>query len=144
MNIIVKFFHELINPHCSHCDALRDEEFHIKAENNRCRSCESLERQLAIVNDTNRELLNKITKSPEQPTAVSNEVAVKPLRRGPIPFHMIRQQLEQESRLKAQVLKNAAIPDTEIAKIETSVSELESEVMNATVSRTAETGIKQQ
>lgn len=149
MNPIIKFFHELMNPHCSHCAALREEEFHIKIENSRCRSCESLERQLAIVNDLNRELLNKLTKSNEPVAQPLNEEQPKVLNRGKIPFSVVRQRLETASRaeaerIKAEAMKNAALPDANNDNANDSeLDKLEDMVVNASVSRAAQTGTKQ-
>lgn len=139
MNKLSKFFHELLNPHCLHCSAMREELFHTELENKRCRSCEFLERQLTVLNETNRLLTDKLI-NPVQPAPqpIEDKPAARPIHRGAIPFSMIRQSLELESQARANALKNAARPDSSIDTIK-----LENEVLNATVSRAAETGTKQ-
>lgn len=117
MNIIVKFFHELFNPHCKHCETARELEIEFASELKRCRSCEALERQVAVLNDQNRLLLDRITKPETKPEIESIE-SVKPLNRTKIPFSIIRQQLEAESRAKKVALENAAKPDSDLKDLE--------------------------
>lgn len=172
MNRIAKFIHEFFNPHCDHCAKERmmileqeavdkDVELANAREDRRCRSCESLERQLAIAN----EQIIKLTEKIVNPNPISippqmSEASPKPLRRGPTPFHLIRQTLEQESRASAEALKNRAKPDSElnlqnneaqglvppVNKAETGESnfkEVEAAVLNARTERETITGTKQ-
>jgi hypothetical protein len=144
MNPIIKFFHELINPHCEHCAILREEQFHIELESRRCRACESFERQIAVLQEQNNKLTEKIV-NPVPLAPVAPEVQMRPIHRGAIPFSIIRQQLESESRARAEALRNAALPDktTEVNTASINIDELENEVMNATISdAVSKTGTK--
>jgi hypothetical protein len=53
---IKKFFHHLLEPHCPICE-----------EKNECQSCDVLREQLYIERETNRKLLEVITRVPEAP-----------------------------------------------------------------------------
>lgn len=154
MNKLTKFFHELWNPHCEHCLIIEEtKQAHVE-ESARCRSCESYERQIAVLQEQNSNLVNKIINpNPMFQQPQVTEIQPKPLRRGPVPFAVIRQSLESESRAAVAAAKNAAVPDApkvnESKEIEIkteqnyeSVSELEELVKNAAVSRTAETGTR--
>lgn len=118
MNTFTKFFHELFNPHCKHCETARELEIEFASELKRCRSCEALERQVAVLNDQNRLLLDRIANPVESKPPAIIEEAVKPINRTKVPFSIIRQQLEAESRAKADALKNAARPDSDLKDLE--------------------------
>ena len=140
MNSFVKFFHELMNPHCSHCEQLRGIELELERDRVRCNSCEQLSMQLADSQAMIKNLSEKITAKPvEQPPTVIADM--KPIRRGPIPFSMIRQQLEAESRTKAAAMKEAAKPDDVAAIV--AETELEQLVFNAGTIKEEISGIKQ-
>lgn len=158
MNSIVKFFHELINPHCQHCmqlenakreqDAINQEIELVKQnESLRCRGCESLERQIAVLLEQNSKLTDKIVNPNPIIASTNSEITPRPLHRGPTPFRMIKETLENESRARAQALKQAAQPDSPTVETTSNntaeLESLEDKVLNATISRTAETGTKQ-
>jgi len=151
MNIFVKFFHEIMNPHCTHCVEEKLENQFANVEHMRCRSCESLERQLAIANQQVLKLTEKIVNPSAAPIPqTTNEIAPKPLRRSPLPFSAIRPHLEAESRAAAQAARNAAQPDTvvestvvvEPVEIKEEIKVLEDLVFEAKI-KSEETGVKQ-
>ena len=124
MNPIVKFFHELLNPHCAHCESLRIQELE-QLEINReieiaekvCQSCENLKMQLAVMN----QLVDKLTTTKtESVTPVEQEHKV--ILPKNIPWHVKRQELELKSRLRAEELRAESsvkipVPDS-IEKLE--------------------------
>lgn len=128
MNPFVKFFHELINPHCSHCETLRIQELEQQEINREteiaqkvCQSCENLKMQLAFQN----QLIDKLTNEPLPETTTISNVVTKPIQTGYVPWNVTRQRLEMQSRLKAESLKaEASIKIPEPDKIE----ELEKEL----------------
>lgn len=158
MNPIVKFFHELLHPHCEHCTMESEIKLSIERESRRCDSCESLRMQVAILNEQNKNLIDKIVNPYPQPIVNVDTVLQKPIHRGPIPFSAIRKHLETESRAAAESLKHAALPDSVIEQRKplaqsyvenvhasgiNDVEALEDMVINATNTRTAEVGTKQ-
>lgn len=163
MNKLSRFFHELLNPHCEHCtkEALtiyennqieKEIRLGLEQEAKRCRSCESYERQLAIANEQIIKLTEKIINPNANERVIIEELKQpKALHRGHVPFSLIRNHLETESRAAAATAKLAAKPDSEILKvtevktevIDNSVNELEDAVLNARIERNTETGVKQ-
>lgn len=145
MNPVVKFFHELMNPHCLHCAKIQQEEverqlmqqeterilneklFEYQQEDKICRSCENLKLQLGFANN----LINKLTdpKQVEQ-VIVSNE-------KQPIiqtrhkPFGIIRNELERASRIKAQELRQQSIASSGSAKPDSATNEKTEELEQA-------------
>ena len=111
MNPIVKFFHELISPHCEHCEKLRITEIEqreIDREvNNTCRSCENLKMELANAHKMSDKLLEKLTEKPQAEPAME-PVEHKVIAPRNIPWSITRNKLEQESRMEAQRLKALA------------------------------------
>lgn len=166
MNTVVKFFHQLFNPHCQHCMQLDNQvmenaivaqeiQERLAEENKRCRSCESLERQLAVANDQIIKLTEKIVNPNPQPMVQIAETTQRPLNRGPLRFTPeLRRTLEAESRAKAAALKQAAQPDSQVSqnnepKVESpavaenkedSLAALEQLVVNARTERESATG----
>ena len=124
MNSFVKFWHELINPHCPHCIAERKELLEQREMDREisliCNSCEAYKMQLSIVNQQNEKLINKLTKPEKEVIANVMGEAPKPLQTRQVPWSVKRQQLESESKLRAAELRqkinaenNAAKPDIE-------------------------------
>lgn len=149
MNPIVKFFHELINPHCTHCLQQLEVQRDLEYESRRCTSCESLQLQLAYVNEQNKNLIEKAINPYPVPSAIPVAEQVKPIHRGRVPFPMIRRVLEEESRGKAAALRNAAKPDSTFDRVESEaaqtngISELEDLVLARGLNRETEVGTKQ-
>jgi hypothetical protein len=82
-----------------------------------CQSCETLRQQLEFSNYEKTQLLNKLLKEPEpEPKPAEAPQITRPRS---IPWNVRRQLLEQEDRVKAQRLRDAAKPDSEIAKVST-------------------------
>lgn len=118
MNSVVKFFHELINPHCHQCmedELVKREESRIIEEIEQtlkvreleqeqadkvCQSCENLKMQLSVMN----QLVDKLTneKKPEVEPVIEQPKTVIQTRM--VPWQVTRQRLEAESRLKAEQL----------------------------------------
>ena len=134
MNPIVKFFHELIHPHCQHCDRLRIEELEqreldreIAVVINVCQSCENLKMQLAVANQRVDNLIDKLIEKPEETKPVQAQENPRIIQTGRhIPFNVTRQRLETESRLKAQELRQEADAKSRSAKPD--IEKLESKV----------------
>ena len=126
MNIIVKFFHEMLNPHCQHCDNERMRELEQNEINRICPSCESLKMQLSLVNQQNEKLLNKLVTEKEEIIPIQQEQPRVLNTKGFIPFNVIRNRLETESRIKAQELNAQNKAQTGAAKPD--VAKLESEL----------------
>jgi hypothetical protein len=112
MNRVIKFFHELMNPHCEHCAEQLETE---REEAKFCPTCEALSMQLSIANQRITSLLNK-----EVEPQVTEQPRQQVIQTRATPFHVIRQRLEAESRAKlaekqAEAISNlsAAKPDSE-------------------------------
>ena len=106
MNKFVKFFHEIMNPHCEHCEHERMELYH----HERCKACDVFQQQLAVANNHIDELLNKIGKVEEETTAPVNETR-QVIQTRHVPWTVKRQMLETESKAKAIALSKMAKPD---------------------------------
>ena len=95
------WIHHLFNPHCDTCR----EEFR---EDHSCSTCEVLERQLEVVNREKRELLqmlDKVHNPPVEESFSSIDDLPKPITRGPTPWPLQKQMLENESRVTAAALR---------------------------------------
>ena len=133
MNPIVKFFHEMMNPHCEHCKQLRIEELEQKELDREvsrvCPSCENLKMQLAYVNQQNNKLIDNIIEPvlTDEPKQEQLPPRILQTNRQHIPFSFIKHKLETESKIKAaeinaqnKAVTNAAKPDNETtAQLET-------------------------
>jgi hypothetical protein len=120
MNRITKFFHEFMNPHCTHCANERIQELEQKELDREinlvCNSCESLKMQLSIANNRVDNLIEKLTNTTriEEAPVNSTEPAKILQTRQHVPWAVKRQQLELQSKERAVQLKNLAKPDSEI------------------------------
>jgi hypothetical protein len=146
MNGLVKFFHEIFNPHCEHCESEKLRIFEAKREvleqENHCTSCETLQ----VVNDTlireNQRLVDAlIEKNKNIPEPVQTNEPLRPIRTTThVPWNVRRQLKEQESRAALQARKDAAQPDkvnTKSIDKDAELKELEKELED--VSATKET-----
>lgn len=126
MNIITKFFHELMNPHCQHCaDAMEM----LQEEKKYCKSCETLEMELATANKRIDLLLQNTIKRDEPITSGETKPPQIIQTMKYVPFNIRRQQLEQSSREEALALSKSAKPDSKIEeKIEKEINKLESDL----------------
>lgn len=108
---LVKFFHQLRNPHCADCKAERDEELERVEHEKMCSSCETLRNQLDIANSEKLRLLDAITRVPEPVEAPNRQPLpiTRPTKHMPWPAR--RQMLEREDRERAKLIKNAPKPD---------------------------------
>lgn len=122
------FFHRLLHPHCVECT--RDTE---------CKSCETLQQQLAQVNREKHDLINTIIKL-SQPKVALEEPAYQPdladLKPKVKPWGVLRAELEANDRNQAKLLKDKQkeIEDTKAAaaytvKVDPIVDKLEQEVL---------------
>lgn len=116
MNIVTRFFHELRNPHCEICAMEETVKIDLLAEANRNPAVEALERQVAMLNQQNQDLLNRLINPQAVIQETTTEEPQRVLRRMPLSFNKIRPHLEAESRKAAEALKNAAVPDSEQVK----------------------------
>ena len=135
MNIIVKFFHELMNPHCPHCEQLRMamlEQRELDREvASVCKSCENLKMELAKAHQLTDRMLEKLTEKPELGNTLPQEQEPRRiLQPNQIPWGVRRQKLEQDSRIEANRLKDlaenkAAKPDIKALENELGIGEVE-------------------
>lgn len=113
MNKFVKFFHELLHPHCPDC-------IHELEDNKVCQSCETLKTQLAVANIEKQELLKTLLQvnKPVEPVKLI-EKEEEPVRLNkPMPWNVRRQLLEQESARQAQIIKDKEKQLKEIEQLE--------------------------
>jgi hypothetical protein len=109
MNPITKFFHELMNPHCSEC--MRESEL-----DSMCESCETLKMQLSLANQREKELLQLLVyKQQPLPELVASS-DIKPVMPKAIPWRVKQQMLEEQDRERAKVLAEQAKLEKEILK----------------------------
>jgi hypothetical protein len=120
------WIHQLLNPHCEHCQAekLRLEE--LARENKVCDSCQTLTRQLEIANNLNEKLMDRLTAPPvvqeHVPLQGKDMQTVRPRA---IPWNIRKQMLEAEDRKKADLLRQAPKP---IESVPASTEQLEREL----------------
>lgn len=131
MNRLVKFFHELMSPHCEHCIRERKEELEQheldREINNICNSCENLKMQLSIANQRCDNLIEKLTSKHDETPKVDTEFK-QIIQTRHIPWSVKKQQLETESRLRAQELREKVLAETRAVKpdvIKDKIKELE-------------------
>lgn len=138
MNKLTKFFHELFNPHCSHCAEERRE---AREESRFCASCEATERENARLTAENERLLNLLLEKPTIPTdRVTDVKNLKPINTTRIPFvptAVRRQMLEREHRHTEQLNRQAPKPDKKLDK-DVELQELETELDNVRAEREKE------
>jgi hypothetical protein len=136
---MIKFFHQLFNPHCQHCADERREQ---RAENRYCASCESLANENSRLVRDNERLMDLLLEKPTAPAdKVTNVENLKPIQTTRLPFvptAVRRQMLEQESRHTQQLRANAPQPDSTINK-DQELKELETELDNVRQEREKET-----
>lgn len=125
MNFIAKFFHELWNPHCSSCtveyNAKLDHDYMVAREDEVCESCEILKRQLEIVNEQTRHLLDRMLEKKEEKEPIIPQEAYKPIMPRHTPWAVRQAMLEQEDRERARILQGNM-------DAQKSISDLESEL----------------
>lgn len=101
--MFIKWIHHLLNPHCPDCRQEKEEIYERKEHERACSSCEILRQQLAFANETNRHLIESITrKENDSPPSAEAPNIVKPAF---IPWRVRRQQLEAEDRVAAETLR---------------------------------------
>jgi hypothetical protein len=96
--------HHLFNPHCSHCESLRERDIELKREHELelrvCQSCETLKTQLEFQNQLIRELtakpINEVQSTPED---------FKPILPKHKPWSVRRNELERADRELAKKLR---------------------------------------
>jgi len=104
-----------------------------------CQSCETLKQQLEFSNYEKTQLLAKILEKPEPEIKPAEPPQIT--RPRTVPWHVRRQMLEAEDRVKAQRLKEVPKPDSEVTK--ESTEELEKELDIATRKRESEATTKE-
>lgn len=138
MNSVVKFFHEIIHPHCQHCEAEKIRLFEAKnyemEQSNRCTSCETLQ----VTNDTlireNQRLVEAlIDKNKNVPEVERTHEELKPLRTTHIPWNVRRQLKEQESRADLKARLDAAKPNTTTLNKDKELAEIERELQDVSI-----------
>ncbi len=119
MNRIVKFFHELRNPHCPHCLEVERIKREDAKDNKVCQSCEALKLELARSHDLVSSLVENVTRKPD---VIVQETKAVPITRpnSTVPWSVRRQLLETEDKAKAALLRKAPQPEPpqEVAELE--------------------------
>ena len=115
------WLHRLLHPHCTECIEERREAHH-------CESCDTLTRQLEIVQAEKNQLLNNIL-HPSQPEMREVELP-QPILPKNVPWNVRRQQLETRDKEKADALKLAVERAKEIKSTmaKSSTDDLEKEL----------------
>lgn len=98
---MIKFFHRLLNPHCSEC-----------REDNICESCQTLRTQLELVNHDRKQLLSLIERL-SNPKVEYREPGppsdIKPVQKtANVPWRIQKGLLEAEDRKEAQLRREKA------------------------------------
>lgn len=137
MNKLTKFLHELFNPHCLHCDKIRMEEYELKEfeieKNLVCQTCEALKLELANAHNLNNKLINNIIDPPKS-EFVEDNGPKQVIQTRHLPFSVIKNKLEAESRAKAEKIRQEALITVNLAKPDTvtinsgSITELEQDL----------------
>jgi hypothetical protein len=127
MNKVVKFIHELMNPHCLHCKQERMQQLEqdeinreITLEQQRCKSCEYLQMELARLH----QLLDKLTNTKEETIPVQTGPQKIVNTTSYVPFNVKRQQLELASKIKAAELRQASLSNQNAAKPDNNINEV--------------------
>lgn len=99
MNMLRKWFHFILEPHCQQCvdDRLREAE---------CQSCKTLHDVLNQVQEHNRILINTIVDMSKPVPA--EEVPMKdmePIKPRYVPWNVRKRMLEEQDRIKAEHMK---------------------------------------
>ncbi len=95
---IKDWIHHLINPHCLHCQEIRE-------ENLVCKSCEILKQQLEIANYEKKQLLDSIVNSLRPREETAKEINYEAVRPKMTAWKVQRQMLEAEDRERARILR---------------------------------------
>jgi hypothetical protein len=113
MNPLIKFFHQLIQPHCPDCISQLEMEME---EKKYCSSCATLQMELATANKRIDDLLTKLTDKPfiAEVTAPAQPQQVIQTRH--LPWSVQRQRLEAQSKLRAQELRQNNVAQERAAK----------------------------
>lgn len=98
--MLIKWMHHILNSHCAECKVEREEREH-------CKNCDTLKELLEVEKFEKRELLKQLLKEPEITPEVRYEATKKELMPKTIPWRVKRELLEQEDRVRAQVLKRS-------------------------------------
>lgn len=146
---MIKFFHELFNPHCEHCaqerKIKRDEERELRNESQHCSSCDTLANENArLVRDNERLLDSLLTRPAEATQKVTSIQDLKPIQTTKTPFiptAVRRQMLEREDRHTAQLAKDAPKPDPIDKDVE--LKALEAELDDVRKAREEKTAVNQ-
>jgi hypothetical protein len=127
MNFITKFFHEMLHPHCEHCEQEKLLNREDKLSERSCKSCESLRYQLETLMHEKNVLLNAVLEKDEKPEPIPVDTSkLQPIRPFAMPWNARRQLLEAEDREKAKLLVKAKTDMT--AKLNDTVKKLETEI----------------
>lgn len=98
--------HHMFNPHCSHCESLRERDIATQREHELelrvCQSCETLKTQLEFANSIIRELTRPQVVTEETPDTSNLKPIVSAKHK---PWAVVRASLERADKIKAQELK---------------------------------------
>lgn len=126
MNKVGLWFHQLFNPHCSHCALLLEEERERKAESKVCDTCEVLKSELAQAHNQIRELQSVLIHPTKTEEPRINTSELKPILPSRIPWKVRQQMLEKEDRHAAELIRNRATQNPNPKSV--SIEELEAEL----------------
>lgn len=108
------WLHHLFNPHCEEC-----------REDNSCRSCEVLQRELENERREKQQLIKKLL-FPEANITQEVDTEIRPIVPKHVPWGVRRQQYELADRQEAERLRRAKESELQEMKREHSISALES------------------
>jgi len=115
---MLKWIHQLLNPHCPDCKDEHD-------ERSICKSCEVLKVQLEVANNEKHQLLAALLPKQKEEAHIEH-VAPEPIKGRHVSFQVRRQMLEAEDRQQAALLAKkqkeiADVPKDESVKTSISV-----------------------
>ena len=141
---MIKWLHQLFNPHCQHCADERREQRELLREDKRCLACETMERENARLVRENERLLDLLLEKDEPVVEKAIDVReLKPIQttRAPfVPTQVRRQLLENESRHSAKLKQEAPKPEPTI-KVDQELKDLEKELDDVQREREGQTKV---
>ncbi len=113
MNRFIQFFHHILAPHCVECQEINE-------RNSVCPSCETLRQQLALANQNNEKLLERLlspsnNESNRPPTEITMPKTIS--------WAVRKQMLEREDRERARLMREAPKPTVESLEKELGISQ---------------------
>ena len=127
------WIHRLLHPHCPDCAQKEREAYarsrereleekHEHEDERVCESCETLKAQLALANEREQKLMERLLEKPA-PLPETKPVPVSQNKRM-LPWRVQRQMLEEADRQRAKLMREAPKPDASPSTVEDLEKEL--------------------